>query len=185
VTGEVAIGAYDRIKQHDHRSMDGLRGVKRDAWEGGHRVPFLARWPGRIKPSTESPALIAHLDMPATFAALTGVSLPNDGCLDSVNVLPALLGESQKGREEFIAHNGGTKGPLMVRKGNWKFIQPGGGNYGKAEKVGESKPTPKGLLFDLAIDPAEQDNLADELPHRAKELANLIEEARKAGRTRE
>jgi arylsulfatase A-like enzyme len=183
--GGVMDDGYEDFAPGDYPMNAPLRGTKGTLFEGGHRVPFLARWPGKIKPATVSPALIAHLDMPATFATLTGTALPKDGCLDSVNVLPALLGESQKGREQFIAHTGGIKGPLTVRDGNWKFIQPGGGNYGKAAKGGETKPSPKGLLYNLASDPAEQNNLAEQLPDRVKELSELIQKTRAAGRTRE
>jgi arylsulfatase A len=126
----------------------------------------------------ESPALIAHLDLPATFAALTGTAIPAGACPDSVNVLPALLGKSDQGRDQFIAHVGGTKGPLALRDGQWKFIQPGGGNYGKAAKGGETKPNPKGLLFNLAIDPTEQNNLADQLPDKVKEFSEILTKAR-------
>lgn len=96
-----------------------LNGHKGNVLESGHRVPFIARWPGKIKPGTESAALIAYLDMPATFAALTRVKIPDGGCRDSINVLPVILGETQKSpRETFIAHNGGVSGPFGLRAGN-------------------------------------------------------------------
>ena len=69
---EVDPGAYARIRSHGHWSMDGLRGVKRDTWEGGHRVPFLARWPGHIPAGATSAETICHVDLMATCANLLG-----------------------------------------------------------------------------------------------------------------
>ena len=107
------------VGRFDYNPNAPLNGHKGNVLEGGHRVPFIARWPGKIKPGTESAALIAHLDMPATFAALTGVKIPDGGCRDSINVLPVILGETQKSpRETFIAHNGGVNGPFGLRAGN-------------------------------------------------------------------
>jgi hypothetical protein len=89
-----------------------------------------------------------------------------------------------KGREQFIAHNGGTKGPLAIRVGTWKYIQPGGNSYGGPAKAAGQQATPAGMLFDLSSDLAEQKNLAAEQPERVKEMRALIDKAREAGRTR-
>lgn len=88
ITGEVNPGAYDRLKEFGHASMGPLRGTKRDAWEGGHRVPFIARWPGTIKPGTACAETVCHVDLMATLTALLGVKLPADAGVDSVNILP-------------------------------------------------------------------------------------------------
>src|SRR4029434_251486 len=94
-----------------------LRGTKGTLFEGGHRVPFVARWPGKIKAGSESASLFSHADMPATFVALTGVELPPDAAPDSFNVLPALLGQPtlRPVHETIIFHNGGVVGPLAIR----------------------------------------------------------------------
>ena len=92
ITGEVKPGVYDRAQQYGHYSMGPLRGAKRDAWEGGHRVPFLARWPGKITAGSVSDETIAHVDLMATVAALLGVKLPENAGEDSFNLLPVLLG---------------------------------------------------------------------------------------------
>jgi arylsulfatase A-like enzyme len=170
--GGVMDDGYEDFAPGDYKMNGTLRGTKGTLFEGGHRVPFLARWPGKIKPATDNAALIAHLDMPATFAALTGAKIPDGACRDSVNVLPALLGESTKGRTDFIAHVGGTKGPLALRLGAWKFIQPGGGGYGGAAKGGQ--PAPKGFLFNLEEDPGEQKNLVESQPEKVDELKKVI-----------
>ncbi len=147
-----------------------LRGAKGALFEGGHRVPFIARWPGKITPGTESAALIAHVDMATTFATLTGIPLPPDAAPDSFDVLPALLGQSPAGREHAIFHNGG-QGPLALRMGPWKLIQTG-----NAQAASQ--------LYNLAEDPAEKTNLAERNPDKAKELAAFLARARQAGRTR-
>ena len=189
--GGVNDDGYEDFGPEEHLMNGALRGTKGTLYEGGHRVPFIARWPGKIKAGAQSSALIAHLDMAATFASLTGVSVPADGALDSFNVLPALLGESQTARESAIFHNGGIQGPLTLRMGSWKFIQPGrGGGYGgKAKQAAPAKPNakavpPKPQLFNLADDPAEQNDLAEKMPERVKEFADFLTKAREAGRTR-
>src|SRR5262249_36456304 len=78
VTGEVNPGVYDRARRYGHYSMDGLRGAKRDTWEGGHRVPFLARWPGHIRAGTMSGETVCHVDLLTTVAALLGETLPEN-----------------------------------------------------------------------------------------------------------
>jgi arylsulfatase A-like enzyme len=183
--GGVNDDGYEDFGPPEHALNGALRGTKGTVYEGGHRVPFIARWPGKIKPGTESAALIAHLDMPATFAALTGVPLPADAAPDSFNVLPALLGQSRTARESAIFHNGGTQGPLALRMGSWKFIQPGGSAYGKANAKQNAKAAPlKPQLYNLADDLAETKDLAAEMPEKVKEFSDFLAQARKSGRTR-
>jgi len=105
--GGVMDDGYEDVGDFSYNPNTPLKGSKGTVFEGGHRVPFIARWAGKIKAGSESSALIAHLDMPRTFAALTGVEVPAGGCADSENVLPALLGQRAMGRENFLAHNGG------------------------------------------------------------------------------
>ena len=187
--GGVMDDGYEDVGSFDYNPNAPLNGHKGNVLEGGHRIPFIARWPGRIKPGTESSALIALLDMPATFAAITGVKIPAGACRDSVNILPALLGESKAARENFIAHNGGTKGPFGVRVGHWKLITAGGaGNYGsdarnpvlKSDSVPPKRPGGVGgvQLFDLSTDLGETRNLAAERPDKVRELQQFLEKAR-------
>lgn len=191
--GGVWDDGYEDHGPADVHALNGaLRGTKGTLFEGGHRVPFIARWPGKIKAGTESAAFFAHLDMPATFASLTGVSVPAEGCLDSQNVLPALLGESPTGRDSAIFHVGGTKGPLALRSGTWKFMQSGQFGYGKAAAKNKAKAGPKkdnggGMvqLYDLSKDLGEQTNLAAQMPEKVKEFSEAIRQAREAGRTRQ
>ena len=122
ITGEVNPGAYDRALLYQHYSMGALRGAKRDTWEGGHRVPFLARWPGRIKPGSASDETICHVDLMATVATLVGAKLPPTAAEDSYSILPVLCGEKHDGpvREATVHHS--CSGKFAIRKGNWVLI---------------------------------------------------------------
>jgi arylsulfatase A-like enzyme len=191
ITGEVKNGAYDRLKEFGHASMGDLRGTKRDAWEGGHRVPFVARWPGKIKAGTTCDATTCHVDLMATLAALLGVTLPADAGVDSVSVLPALLGEKRTAplREATVHHS--AQGKFAVRKGDWVLIlAPTGDDNGKRGEPdwfrkdrGYAPHADPGELYDLATDPAQKNNRYAAEPARVKELAALMEKYVAAGRS--
>ena len=186
--GGVMDDGYEDVGSFDYNPNAPLNGHKGNVLEGGHRVPFIARWPGRIAPGTESAALIAHLDMPATFAALTGVKIPGGGCRDSINVLPVLLGETQKSpRETFVAHNGGINGPFGFRAGNWKLNTGVGAANANAPRRNAApngnnvKVLPPGAgvqLFDLSTDLGETKNLSAEKPEKVKEMQELLKKIR-------
>ena len=127
-----AVGAL--VKNYGHNSNGKLRGIKSDAWEGGHRVPFIVRWPGNIKEKSTSDALISHVDMMATFAALTGAQLPGNVAEDSYNMMPLFMGKTTSIREALVAQSG--EGILSIQKGDWKLIPCSGGG-GKWSGVGE------------------------------------------------
>jgi arylsulfatase A-like enzyme len=186
--GGVMDDGYEDVGSFDYNPNTPLNGHKGTVFEGGHRVPFIARWPGKIKPATESDALIAHLDLPRTFAALTGVELAKNDCADGLNVLPALLGESKTARATFVAHNGGTKGPFGFRAGNWKLITggpagPGANAAKRTGKVGNANaktpPQAAGVqLYDLSQDLGETRNLAGENPAKLREMQDLLAKIR-------
>jgi arylsulfatase A-like enzyme len=181
--GGVMDDGYEDVGSFDYNPNAPLRGTKGTLYEGGHRVPFLARWPGTIKPGTTSGALLALLDLPATFAALAGVTIPAGHCADSVNVLPALLGRSALGREHFVAHVGGTRGPFALLHGDWKYITPGSGGYGKAAKgENKGKAAAEPQLYNLASDLAEAKNLASTQPAKLKEMQELLAKIRGASK---
>ncbi len=180
--GGVIDDGYEDFGPAEARVNGALRGFKGTLFEGGHRVPFIARWPGKIKAGSENGELITLLDMSASFAALTGVPLPADGALDSINVLPALLGEphAEPLRKDFIAHVGGIKGPFGIRQGPWKLLT-GGGGYGRGPRP--AKPA-EPQLFQLEDDLAETKNLAPQHPEIVKQLFDLAARQREQGRTR-
>lgn len=176
--GGVMDDGYEDVGSFDYNPNTPLNGRKGTVFEGGHRVPFIARWPGKIKAGSESGALIAHLDLPRTFAALTGVTIPEGDCRDSINILPALLGESKTARDTFVAHNGGIKGPFGFRSGNWKLITGGPGGGANARKAG-AKPQPAGVqLYDLSSDLGETRNLAAEKPEKVREMQDQLAKIR-------
>jgi len=191
ITGEVDPGAYDRAQQFGHFSMDGLRGAKRDAWEGGHRVPFIARWPGRIKPGATNRETICHVDLLASVAELLGVRLPDDAGEDSVSLLPSLL--SRRGgrvaREGVVHH--AASGRFAIRKGDWVLIDgPSGDDNGPRgepqwfkQRRGYAPHGQPGELFDLRRDLPERRNLYAERPAKVRELQALLERYKQDGRS--
>ncbi len=144
-----------------------LRGFKGQLYEGGHRVPFIARWPAKIPAGGKSDALMGHVDMMRTFAALTGQSIPAGGAPDAVNVLSALLGsKGAKGRDALVLQNN-QQSPLALRVGDWKLIQ---------------KPNGTSELYHLATDLAEKADLVAKEPERVKAMAaQLAAERAKSG----
>jgi arylsulfatase A-like enzyme len=164
---------YAVEKLGDHKPAGPLRGGKYTIWEGGTRMPFLVRWPGRVKPGV-SEALVSQVDLCASFAALTGQQLGPQDAPDSFNVLPALLGESPTGREYVLEHSG----RVAIRQGKWKFI-PGTG--GKNAKRG---PSGGDALYDLAQDPSESTDVAAEHPEPVTELSRKLEQLRSQERSR-
>jgi arylsulfatase A len=191
ITNEVNPGAYDRAQRFGHFSMDGLRGAKRDIWEGGHRVPFIVRWPGRIPAGTTCDETICHVDLMATLAALLDVKLPDTAAEDSYSIVPALLGNKlDKPIREATVHHGGS-GRFAIRQGDWVLIDaPRGDDNGKAGEPewfkkarGYEAHTQPGELFELRADVAERRNLFAEKPERVRALKALLEKYKREGRS--
>ena len=191
VAGEVNPGAYDRLKKYGHASMGTLRGVKRDAWEGGHRVPFIARWPGKIQAASTCDETICHVDLMATLAALLDIKLPADAGVDSVNILPALLGENRHAllREATVHHS--AQGKFAIRRGDWVLIlaPTGDDNRKQGEPAwfqkarGYEPHSEAGELFNLATDPMQKQNRYATESAKVKELTSLMERFVTEGRS--
>ncbi len=185
-------GYFDRSLEdaHGHKPADGLRGWKYLVFEGGTRVPFIARWPGHV-PAGVSDQMICLTDLLATCAALTGESLPKDAGRDSLNVLPLLLGQAKVSPRDSVVQQGITR-ELAIRKGDWKFIAPnakaGGSDAGSGANTSDTRfdeaTIREPLLFNLAEDPAETKNVADRHPDKVKELSALLDTIRSRGRSR-
>jgi arylsulfatase A-like enzyme len=172
-------------KVDGHKPAGPLRGSKYSAFEGGTREPFIVRWPGHVKPGV-SDALVCQVDFLASFAALTGQTLDAEAGPDSFNVLPALLGQANQGRDTLIE----LGGPIAVRAGSWKLVVA---QKAPPRKVvledHDAPPRDTGAggglqLFNLADDLAETKNLAEQLPDKARELQDILAKARSDGRTR-
>jgi arylsulfatase A-like enzyme len=158
------------VARFGHDASGGLRGMKGDAWEGGHRVPFIVRWPGRVQPASTSAQMICFTDFMATFAALTNTPLPEGAGPDSFNFLPVLLGEQPDDkplRAELAIASG--QGVMTLRSGPWKLIRRlGSGGFSKPSIVEPEPGGPEGQLYNLAEDPGESTNRYLEQPDRVK-----------------
>ena len=165
-----------------------LRGGKGDLVEGGHRVPFLARWPGKIKPGTRSAETISLTDMLATLAAIVGKELPPGSGPDSYNILPALLGKKLPDPDRPMVMLSGGIGALSIRSGKWKLID-GQGDCGYAHfRSGKPMPEPKpgdppAQLYNLEEDLGESNNLYDQHPELVRRLQDLLQKLKHEGRS--
>jgi arylsulfatase A-like enzyme len=163
-----------------HDPSAGYRGFKSDLFEGGHRVPFIARWPATIRPGTTTDALVGQLDLFATCAELVGTPVPSQTAEDSVSFLPLLRGEKpdQKSRIALVSHS--AEGRFAVQSGRWKLLLwPGSGGWSSPTPAPSQwlKTTATDLatlppfqLYDLSSDPAEKTNLAAAQPEIVRRL---------------
>ena len=170
------IGKPD-LEKMGHFPSGPLRGSKADAWEGGHRVPFIVRWPGQVQAGSICDQLVQQSDLMATFAEVLGTKLPDNAGEDSVSLLPLLKGGGQPVREMGVSASiGGTP---AVRSGSWKYIAaPGSGGWGKGGD--QSQPV---QLYNLAHDLGETNNLAAAMPEKVAEMKALLERLITAGRS--
>jgi arylsulfatase A-like enzyme len=192
---EIRPGAYDRLKEYGHASMGNLRGCKRDIWEGGHRVPFIARWPGQIPAGQTSAETICHVDFFATVAAMLGAKLPDDAAEDSYNILPALRNEKLANPIRPATVHHAASGKFAIRKGDWVLLDAStGDDNGGPQRRGEPQwfkdqrgyqpHNQPGELYNLAKDVSERDNLYAQQPEKVRELKALLAKYQQEGRSR-
>jgi arylsulfatase A-like enzyme len=173
------------IKEYGHYPSGDLRGIKADIWDGGHREPFIARWPGKIPTGTTSDELICLTDLLATCAAIVGAELPDNVGEDSYNILPALLGEKRAEpiREAVVHHS--SRGMFAIRQGKWKLVQGlGSGGFSLPRSIKPKPGEPEGQLYNLEDDLAESRNLWSENPEIVEWLTNLLEKYKQQGYSR-
>ena len=173
------------IEEWGHRANGELRGQKADIWDGGHRVPFIARWPGKTVPGTVCAEIICLTDLLATCAAIVGAELPEDAGEDSYNILPALLSEPREKplREATVHHS--MNGTFAIRRGKWKLVLGlGSGGFSAPRTVEPKDGEPKGQLYDLEADIDESENLWAEHPEIVAQLTALLERYQREGRSR-
>lgn len=185
---------YPRRSKFGHDSSSHFLGAKRDNWEGGHRVPFIARWPGVIAPGSKCDTPFCLVDMMATFAEMVSVDLPQDQGVDSVSILPLMQGESGDSREgHAIIHHSST-GRFAIRRGDWKLLLhagSGGNGYGAGQRSSRYKGTieqksfntANRQLYNLRTDPDETTNLNEKRPEVVDELTALASEYVRSGRS--
>lgn len=163
-------GAVTQLGEHNPSGE--LSGGKYTIFEGGTRTPFVTYWPGRIKPGV-SDKLVCTIDLPASMAALAGVTLPQGAVIDSFNVLDALLGEPDAEGRPYVLQQPNAGNKLGLRIGPWKLMD-----------TGDKNPKQRYELYDLSEDLGEKVNLADKYPQRVQSMANQIQEIRQAKQTR-
>ena len=175
-------GAYV-MDESGHQPNGPWRGKKSQLWEGGHRVPFIVRWPGHVVPGV-SKDLVSLVDLSATAAAIVGAKLPPNAAPDSFNLLPTMLGKAPAApRDHLILMSG--KGDLAIRQGQWKYIPDlaTANGWEAAAKKNPNAPARPGL-FDLATDPGETTNLHQQQPAISQRLADMLDRARSSPSTR-
>ncbi len=182
----------DALKKIAHDPSAGRRGYKADLFEGGHRVPFLARWPGVAPAGARSGATIGQLDVFATMAEILGAKIPDNTAEDSVSFLAALRGAQDAPRAAPLV-NHSADGEFAIRDGQWKLLLcPGSGGWSpptanptlwlKAERADLSR-LPPFQLYDLAADPAETTNLAAAHPEIVQRLGRAMRGLIERGRS--
>jgi len=176
---------YSIVEVYGHNPSGNLRGIKADIWDGGHREPFIARWPARIPAAGSSDELICLTDLLATCASIVDAKLPANAAEDSYSILPALLGrKTDKPIREAVVHHSGS-GMFAIRKGKWKLILGrGSGGFTKPSRIKSKPGEPQGQLYDLDEDLSETNNVWAENPAIVKRLTELLEKYRKQGHSR-
>jgi arylsulfatase A-like enzyme len=175
------------VARFGHDAAGGLRGMKADAWEGGHRMPFIVRWPGRVKPGTVTDQTICFTDLLATFAEVCGAELPAGAGPDSFSFLAVLEGRQPKGQpiRGPIVMQAGSSPAMMIRSGDWKLInQLGSGGFSQPKTIKPGPGEPAGQLYNLRDDLSETNNLYLKHPEIVARLEAEMQRIRKESPSR-
>lgn len=164
------------IEKYHHHAAYVYRGMKADTWEGGHRIPFIVRWDGRIKPGTESHVTTTLTNLIATCNELLGGKEKVASAVDSYSILPVLLGEKGASRVPEVIVNESSQGMFAVRNGPWKLIEGlGSGGFSLPVWGVQAPGGPSGQLYNLAEDSAETKNLYQQFPARVQAMKHLLD----------
>jgi len=177
-------------KDHQHDGARPWRGMKRDQWEGGHRVPFIVRWPGKIAPGSKTDQMISLTDVMATCAAVVDAELPNDAAEDSFDFLPVLLDkQGEKPVREYLIQQTISLA-LSIRNKHWKYLDhkgSGGNNYNRGQlkqyALPETAPDAPAQLYNLQTDPGETTNLYFKHPDITARLKKQLDKYKTSGRS--
>ena len=170
------------VKKENHYACGIYRGHKADIYEGGHRVPFIARWTGKVAPGSDCASPVCLIDLYATCAEILGKQILDTFAEDSVSLLPYLLGKKDGNAREAVVHHS-INGSFALRQGNWKLIFcPGSGGW-SAPKPGQAKNGPSHQLFDLSKDPSELKNLYTDAHPVAQKMVALMKKYIAEGRS--
>ena len=185
--GPVLDDGYDDFANEqlgDHKPAGPYSGGKYTVREGGTRIPFITYWENIIQPGI-SKEMVSTIDLPASMAALTGIDLPNDGVLDSFNVLDALLGKrGAKGRQYIVSQDNGQKGNYGLRDGNWKLQRHDAKRMYNGDLSMDSWTVPQYTLFNLDKDIAEANDVSKDYPQITERLKDQLQSIIDRGKTR-
>jgi arylsulfatase A-like enzyme len=175
----------EEIRQFDHRANFNNRGQKSDVFEGGHRIPFIVRWPGKVRPGTTSDELGCLVDLLATCAEAAGIQLPSNAAQDSFSLLPAILAKPlDRPIRDAVVHHSGS-GMFAIRSGQWKLILGlGSGGFTLPVRVLPKPGEPAGQLYNLARDRQETTNVYSQNPEIVRAMTEKMKRIRRSGRSR-
>lgn len=173
-----------KLQAEGHYPSADMRGSKADIFDGGHRIPFIARWPDRVRAGSRSDQTICLTDLMATCAEILGAKLPDNAGEDSVSLLPALLGTAQVPLRGSVVHHS-INGSFAIRQGNWKLELCADSGGWSAPKPGsrEAKALPDTQLYDLSADIAETKNVHAEHPEIVARMTQALEQIITTGRS--
>jgi arylsulfatase A len=172
------------VEKYNHRAAGPFRGMKADAWDGGHRIPFIVRWPGHIKPGSVSNATTTLANLMATTAEITGISPEKVTAEDTYSILPVLLGKatSVSGQDAVVHHS--SRGLFAVRKGDWKLILgKGSGGFSIPFDEKSIHSNVPGQLYNIRTDTAEKNNLYADDKAKVDELKVVLDSIKKLQHT--
>jgi len=189
--GAETVHYHRMLREYGHNASGRWRGMKRDGWEGGHRVPFIARWPRAIPAGQVSKQMTNTTDIFATLASVVGYKLKDEDATDSFDMLPVMLGiqdDDDPVRPYLLTQS--FRGEFQIRQGEWKYLDhmlSGGNDYSKGIMaqylLPETAPDATGQLFNLSKDPGETTNLFFEESRKRKELQELLHNLKVSGRS--
>ena len=170
------------MEPQGHFPSGPYRGYKSDAWDGGHRIPCIARWPGVIEPGSACDEIVCLSDLMATCAEIMGDSLPDSAGEDSVSLLP-LFRDPTVGTRDHIVHHS-INGKFAIRDKRWKLVLcPGSGGWTQPDRVAAEDGLPLVQLYDMRNDPGETTNLHEQEPERVKAMLALLKKLVADGRS--
>ncbi len=176
---------FPKLAKLGHHPSYHFRGHKADIFEGGHRIPFIARWPGKVRPGSTSDETICLGDLVATVADIVGAALPDNAGEDSYSIVPALTGKDYDGPIREATVHASINGSLSIRQGHWKLeLCPGSGGWSHP-KPGQTKRLglPPVQLYNLSQDIGEKKNVQDQHPEVVQRLTGLLEQYVRQGRS--
>lgn len=173
---------FDELLAKGHHATAHLKGSKTDIWDGGHRVPFIVRWPGHVAAGSQCDQTICHTDLFATVATLLGEEVPPRTCEDSVSFLPALSGNLIDATRKGIIHHSG-RGLFAYRQGSWKLILARASGGWTAPEANAPADAPYAQLYDLQADPSETTNLYTARPQVFQALLSQLTQDVQSGRS--